>query len=351
MSQLRISILDPSGGKKTLVEVPDNVEVTRLVRALASRMGMPDLDASGSRIVYRLGASRNGEDVELDGDFSLKEQSVCNDEILRLYAVMKAGCFPPTMRVTLADGTKTPIELLFPGAKILSYDTLNHKLCTGTVKERTTTSAVQYCIVNGTLHVTPSHPVYADDKWILAGDLREGQSLLSDQGRPWPIVSIERCSRLTFVHNLHLSNPEHTFFVEGALVHNESAKAVDTEITSDAQELILEGASPRFLLHDDERRLLVSEIIDAFEARTLVKIIGHFEVAKREQETFDGTIVATPIFGPPKNDSQYKCEVFMIMPFSAEFQSIYEDYIVPVVESFHLKISRADDFFTRQSIF
>lgn len=41
----------------------------------------------------------------------------------------------------------------------------------------------------------------------------------------------------------------------------------------------------------------------------------------------------------------------MIMPFSGQFQSIYEDYIKPVVESFNLKVARADDFFTNRSIF
>ncbi len=60
-------------------------------------------------------------------------------------------------------------------------------------------------------------------------------------------------------------------------------------------------------------------------------------------------MVVKPIFGPPIDDPQFRCDVFMIMPFANEMLPIYED-VRNVVESLGLKIFRGDDFFTRHAI-
>jgi hypothetical protein len=58
-----------------------------------------------------------------------------------------------------------------------------------------------------------------------------------------------------------------------------------------------------------------------------------------------------PLFGTPPSDSQYDCEIFMIMPFAEEFLPIYNDVIIPQVKTnMLLNIKRGDDFFSDQAI-
>ncbi len=91
MAQLRVSILDPSGSKKTQAEVPDNVSAHRLIQALATRMNLPALDQSGRPVSYRLTLNRDGEEVVLEEDQTLADVKVQDDDALRLYADMQAG--------------------------------------------------------------------------------------------------------------------------------------------------------------------------------------------------------------------------------------------------------------------
>jgi Pretoxin HINT domain len=346
MGQIRVSIIDPSNTKVTLVEMPDDVTVSRLTSALASRMGLPTQDAGGLLVTYRLGYSRNGIEVELDGDSTLQGAGIQPDEVLRLYADMHAACFLPGTRVSLASGSSLPIEHLSLGAQVLSYDTASRRLCTGTVVEKTTTSVSRYIIINDLIRVSSSHLVYSDNRWQPTRDLMVGQSLLSETGRSWRIERVENSAQRAVVYNLHLSNPEHTFFAEGVLVHNQVAKDL-YDVHGPRVQFRKEGA---FRLTDADRRLLVSEITDAFESRILVKIINQIDTTQKEREATQGTLLVRPIFGLPVENGQYGCDAFMIMPFAGQFQSIYEDYIKPVVESFSLSIIRGDDLFTTRNI-
>lgn len=51
-----------------------------------------------------------------------------------------------------------------------------------------------------------------------------------------------------------------------------------------------------------------------------------------------------PIFGPPSMQSQFRSDVFMIMPFRAEYDSVYRNIIQPVTAELNLTIKRGDDF-------
>jgi hypothetical protein len=103
-------------------------------------------------------------------------------------------------------------------------------------------------------------------------------------------------------------------------------------------------------LEDYHRRQLIDDITDAVEARLIAKIISQIDSISKEREAVRGAILARPVFGLAATDGQYLCDAFMIMPFSSQYQSIYEDYIKPIVESFSLTIRRADDFFTHRNI-
>lgn len=91
MAMIRVAILDPSGAKKTTVEIPDNVAVERLVGALVPRMNLPTQDESGRPITYRLATSRDGQETQLAPDETLAGAQVQANDVLRLYAEMQAG--------------------------------------------------------------------------------------------------------------------------------------------------------------------------------------------------------------------------------------------------------------------
>ena len=50
------------------------------------------------------------------------------------------------------------------------------------------------------------------------------------------------------------------------------------------------------------------------------------------------------VFGKPSTSKQFKCDVFMIMPFAANFSGIYQDIIKPLVGDLKLTITRGDEF-------
>lgn len=56
-----------------------------------------------------------------------------------------------------------------------------------------------------------------------------------------------------------------------------------------------------------------------------------------------------PIFGEPIKDFE-AADVFVIIPFRNEFQTVYKQVIKPVVEGVGLSIRRGDDFFSGQRI-
>jgi hypothetical protein len=60
-------------------------------------------------------------------------------------------------------------------------------------------------------------------------------------------------------------------------------------------------------------------------------------------------MIVNPYFGLPATPST-SSDVFVLMPFSNELKPVYEDHIKKVVQKLNLKVARADDFFTADSI-
>lgn len=90
--------------------------------------------------------------------------------------------------------------------------------------------------------------------------------------------------------------------------------------------------------------MFTQQVADEIESRLLAKLLDSPR-GQAQHGSSDSRFVVSPIFGTPSQDKQFQCDVFMVMPFSQDFQSIYVDYIKPVVESFQFSIRRADDFF------
>jgi hypothetical protein len=63
----------------------------------------------------------------------------------------------------------------------------------------------------------------------------------------------------------------------------------------------------------------------------------------------DSSLRVSPVFGLP-NESNYQHDVFVLMPFWAELQAVYEDHIKRVASDLGLTVGRADDFFTVKDV-
>lgn len=57
-----------------------------------------------------------------------------------------------------------------------------------------------------------------------------------------------------------------------------------------------------------------------------------------------------PLFGLPAALSQFKADVFVMMPFKPELKHVYDDCMKPAAQSLNLTINRGDDFFTKHTI-
>lgn len=60
--------------------------------------------------------------------------------------------------------------------------------------------------------------------------------------------------------------------------------------------------------------------------------------------------IINDIFESPKEGKQYRCDVFMVMPFGEPFWSIYNKHIKPAIEEYDLIIKHGGDFFSSHSI-
>jgi hypothetical protein len=82
------------------------------------------------------------------------------------------------------------------------------------------------------------------------------------------------------------------------------------------------------------------------------KIIGavNCNFGENEQVAINTSSKSEAVFGEPSSDNEFRCDVFMIMPFAEKFNSIYQDYVRPTVEELGLSMKRGDDFFSHHEI-
>ncbi len=88
MAQMKVIIQDPTGSKKTPVELPDDVQMRRLIPALVTRMNLPTTQA-GQPISYALDNKRTGK--RLRDEDTLQGSGTQADDILVLLPTATAG--------------------------------------------------------------------------------------------------------------------------------------------------------------------------------------------------------------------------------------------------------------------
>ncbi|PSK95875.1 pretoxin HINT domain-containing protein [Murinocardiopsis flavida] len=175
-------------------------------------------------------ASKAADDAKGKGDDARRRL----DEALA--ACRKPNSFIPGTPVLMADGSRSPIEDVAPGDRVLAFDPATGeegpRTVTGLIEGRGAKSLVDIGVTDGSgttarLTATAQHPFWAPGsaRWIDAADLAAGTRLRSASGE-WPRVTAadRRTARDQRVHNLSVAGL-HTYYVSPGgvdiLVHND----------------------------------------------------------------------------------------------------------------------------------
>jgi hypothetical protein len=130
------------------------------------------------------------------------------------------GCFPGDETVLMADGSQRPIDAVHVGDAILTYDERTHAFIGDTVASVEVRGAAVsknvLLVINGTLEVTPNHPLYTSRGSVNAEDLRIGDVLTTRTGTTL-VQTLSREANNRTVYSLKPVNAV-TFVVGGIVV-------------------------------------------------------------------------------------------------------------------------------------
>lgn len=88
MAQIRVALIDHTGSKKTLVELPDDVPMDQLIPALVTSLNLP-IQQGGNPVTYRLDHPTTGR--RLADEETLANANIGADAILSLLPEVTAG--------------------------------------------------------------------------------------------------------------------------------------------------------------------------------------------------------------------------------------------------------------------
>ncbi len=118
-----------------------------------------------------------------------------------------------------------PVEQLFSGQQVWAYDSESQTKVPATVRAVLAAEAREVVAINDRLRVTAEHPIAVlkngTAAWQPAAALSKGDVLLSFDGKPTPVASVEIESGKFEVFDVAVDGP-HNFFAAGLLVHNKS---------------------------------------------------------------------------------------------------------------------------------
>jgi hypothetical protein len=153
------------------------------------------------------------------------------------------SCFLAGTKITMADGSYKNIEEIKLGDKIQSYDSISEKIITEVVTniyhhDSKDEMIDQYLVINNVLSVTSNHPLLVNGKWIEAGKIKTGDTLLRvDQkagSTSVPISSIRTISQTVPTFNLQISS-SHNYIANGMIVSDKFVTITDYQNINENQ--------------------------------------------------------------------------------------------------------------------
>jgi intein/homing endonuclease len=133
-----------------------------------------------------------------------------------------SSCLLAGTEITMADGSKKPIESIAVGDVVLAYDEKTGEMKPDRVKVvYEPADSPGYLVINGSLKLTMIHPVLTPDGFKEIGKLKVGDRLVGADKKEIEIASIERKGDHVTVYNFH-TNPYETYVANGVIVHNKN---------------------------------------------------------------------------------------------------------------------------------
>jgi hypothetical protein len=135
------------------------------------------------------------------------------------------GCFRRGTRIAMADGSLRPIEQVRVGERVRSYDPGTGRFVSAEVLATPShgfeESGGGLVVINGTLLVTPNHPIYAGGVRTRAAALRVGDTIMTvgPDGAPVPdhVRSLESTPSSEGTFDLRVGGPG-TYIADGIVV-------------------------------------------------------------------------------------------------------------------------------------
>lgn len=131
------------------------------------------------------------------------------------------GCFTGDTPILMKGGIYKNIKDIKVGDIVLTRESENSsKLVEAKVTKTFKHIVDQYLILNGQLRVTPVHKMYINGKWIIAGEIQIGDSMIDKDNHSVRVFSIEQVKGTFDVYNLE-TEKHHTYFARDIYVHNQ----------------------------------------------------------------------------------------------------------------------------------
>jgi hypothetical protein len=132
------------------------------------------------------------------------------------------SCLLAGAEITMADGSKKPIEKIAVGDVVLAYDEKTGELKPDRVKVvYDPADSPGYLVINKTLQLTMIHPVLTPGGFKEIGKLKVGDKLIGADKKEIEIASIDRKADHVTVYNF-ATNPYATYVADGVIVHNKN---------------------------------------------------------------------------------------------------------------------------------
>jgi len=178
-------------------------------------------------IFYNRNQTGSGKSATVDAYFN-RSDAGSNDE------PPTGGCFLVDTMITMANGSKLPIQNIQVGMEVMSYDENTNSIVNNKVLKTmihkdgggpTYLSYGEYLIINDKIKVTTNHAILADTNnrlsydWPIADTLIVGDYLFDKDLNKIEITSIERVEEVVDTYNFEVEN-SHTYIAENVIVHN-----------------------------------------------------------------------------------------------------------------------------------
>ncbi|HOW35447.1 MAG TPA: Hint domain-containing protein [Candidatus Omnitrophota bacterium] len=133
------------------------------------------------------------------------------------------GCFLPNTQITMADGSKKPIQEIAVGDKVLSFDEKSKQLVPGTVSlvfiHQQDTD--EFLIINDNVFVTKIHAFYTNGEWAPIGKMKVGDFITKSDLTATPIKDIKQIKSDSKFTTYNFEVKEYfNYIAEGYIVHN-----------------------------------------------------------------------------------------------------------------------------------